>query len=98
MGYAMILKDNQQDILLSDFEIAMNNLERRNKGPLYPQKSISGAYITLCDTKWINGVIHITGSFSMSGDDVEGYALNLLLNLQKLNYIITIESTDFYSN
>jgi hypothetical protein len=89
MGYTITLKSNQK-ITPEQFQEAINKLNN-----FYRQGGVYGR--TVCDVRLDKqeNKVFVTGSFQMSGKHAEGFALNMLINLQTQGHVITVTSSDF---
>jgi hypothetical protein len=87
MGYTINLCSKDKKITLEDFNRSIGKLSKWNIGE--PGHGLR------CDVALKGYYVRISGSFSMSGTSAEGFALNLLINLQSMGYKITVISSDW---
>jgi len=87
MGYTFYLISKEKHISQDDFDTAMSNLS------IFNQKGHVG--IPPCDVNFKGHCIRISGSFSVSGQYVEGFVLNLLMCLLDLEYKPRVISRDW---
>ena len=94
MGYHFELIDKtKKEITKFDFKQAVESLTMFNRSETFAE--MPWGYSAYSDIKLKEGHVMVSGSFSMSGKYCEGLVLNLLINLQKLGYVIDIISPDF---
>lgn len=84
MGYSFYLISKEVQIEKKDLDTTLEKLSPYNKeGGLR------------CDVEYNKNYIRVSGSYGISGKDAEGFVLNLLINLQQLNYHISVVSGDW---
>lgn len=87
MGYSFYLISKEKEITQEDFDKAISNLSPFNR--------IGSIGRPPCDILLENNFVKVSGSFSISGEFVEGFVLNLLMCLLDLDYKIKVLSKDW---
>lgn len=88
MGYTFYIVSKEKPISQNDFDSAMANLSKFNKGGL------SG--LPVCDVHFDSRIyIRVSGSFGVSGKYAEGFVLNLVMCLLDLDYKPKVLSHDW---
>jgi len=87
MGYSFYLFDKQNPISNETFDLAISQLSEFNREGILNRPPV--------DIYYYNKYISISGSYGISGKYVEGFILNLMIVLLKLNHIPTILSRDW---
>lgn len=89
MGYSFQITGRTRTIEREDYETAISHLSQFNKNG-----GLTGSFP--CDVTYeYNGFITVSGSFSISGMFVEGFVLNMVMNLIELGYSPRIVSHEY---
>lgn len=87
MGYVFYIISRDKDIQENDFISIKENLH-----PFYKEQVLTGVS---GDVHYCKHYIKISGSYSLSGKHIEGFVLNIVINMINLGFVPKVMCKDW---